>query len=80
MRHSSLVKVGVPIVVSALALSACGSRKSSGASATGDSNPGSSNKTLTIALDAPLTGSLAPLGLGMEHSVDLAVKKANSMV
>jgi branched-chain amino acid transport system substrate-binding protein len=72
VRHSSLIKVGVPIVVSALALSACGSRKSS-------ANPGTTTtKTFTIALDAPLTGSLAPLGLGMEHSVDLAIKKANS--
>ena len=78
MRHSSLIKVGVPIVVSALALSACGSRKSSGASSTTGGGNSGATKTFTIALDAPLTGSLAPLGLGMEHSVDLAVKKANS--
>jgi branched-chain amino acid transport system substrate-binding protein len=68
--------MSVPIVVGALALSACGSRKSNGGSSSG--NTGGATKTVKIAIDAPLTGSLAALGLGMLHSTDLAIKKANS--
>jgi branched-chain amino acid transport system substrate-binding protein len=67
--------MSVPIVVGALALSACGSRKSS---STPNSSSTGANKIVKIALDAPLTGSLAPLGLGMLHSTDLAIKTANS--
>lgn len=76
MRHSSLVKIAVPVVVSALALSACGSRKSSNSGSGGTGS--SASKTVEIGVDAPLTGSLAPLGLGILHSADLAIKKANS--
>ncbi|WP_354638748.1 branched-chain amino acid ABC transporter substrate-binding protein [Kitasatospora camelliae] len=38
---------------------------------------GSGTTTLTIGLDAPLTGKLADLGQGIKHSAELAVAKAN---
>jgi branched-chain amino acid transport system substrate-binding protein len=58
-------------VVGALTLSACGSRggKSGDTAAGGD--------TVTIGVDAPLTGPLSALGLGIQHSVELAAKIAN---
>jgi branched-chain amino acid transport system substrate-binding protein len=66
--------LAAPLVVGALALSACGSNKSeSGTSSSG----GTTGKTATIGLSAPLSGSLSSLGLGMKNSVDLAVKQAN---
>jgi branched-chain amino acid transport system substrate-binding protein len=55
----------------ALTLTACGSR----AGSTG--NNSSNTTTVTIGVDAPLTGSLSALGLGIQNSVDLAIKNAN---
>src|SRR5438445_6098861 len=70
MRSASLYKVGAVIVVGALPLAGCGSR--------GGSSPNaSSNTTVDIGVDAPLTGSLAALGLGIKNSADLAVNTAN---
>jgi branched-chain amino acid transport system substrate-binding protein len=69
----SIVKVGVPLVVASLALSACGSRSDNGSS-----NSSGGTKTATIGVIAPLTGDLSPLGLGIQHSVELAVKQANT--
>lgn len=80
MRQSSLVKIAVPLVASALALSACGSRKSGTTGGTSSATSGgaaAASVTVKIGFDAPLSGSLAALGLGMEHSADLAVKNAN---
>lgn len=79
MRQSSLVKIAVPLVASALALSACGSRKSGTTGGTSSATSGSAAASVTVKIgfDAPLSGSLAALGLGMEHSADLAVKEAN---
>jgi branched-chain amino acid transport system substrate-binding protein len=57
--------------VGALAVAGCGSRGgSSGGSA-------SSNTTVEIGVDAPLTGALAALGLGIKNSADLAMNTAN---
>ncbi|MQS11768.1 branched-chain amino acid ABC transporter substrate-binding protein [Streptomyces kaniharaensis] len=74
MRHRSAVVVSIA-VIGALSLSACGSRgeKKSG---DGGGNGGSAT-TVTIGVDAPLTGDLSALGLGIRNSVELAVKKAN---
>jgi branched-chain amino acid transport system substrate-binding protein len=69
----SIVKFGVPLVAASLALSACGSRSDNG----GNSSSGGT-KTATIGVIAPLTGDLSPLGLGIQHSVELAVKQANA--
>ncbi|MFE4218048.1 branched-chain amino acid ABC transporter substrate-binding protein [Streptomyces sp. NPDC056844] len=60
------------LTTGALTLTACGSRdddsKSSG---------GGDNQTVVIGVDAPLTGDLSALGLGIKNSADLAVKTAN---
>lgn len=70
----SIVKVGVPIVVAAVALSACGSRSNDNSS----SSSSGGTHTATIGIISPLTGSLSALGLGIQHSVELAVKQANT--
>ncbi|WP_347813745.1 branched-chain amino acid ABC transporter substrate-binding protein [Allobranchiibius sp. GilTou38] len=74
--RSTLIKVGVPVVVGALALSACGSR-SGGGSSSGSSGGGSS-KVATIGVTAPFSGDLSAVGLGIENSVKLAVQQANA--
>ncbi|MEV7183630.1 branched-chain amino acid ABC transporter substrate-binding protein [Kitasatospora sp. NPDC093102] len=74
MRHRSAVVVSIA-VIGALSLSACGSR---GEKKSGDGgNADSGSTTVVIGVDAPLTGDLSALGLGIRNSVDLAVKKAN---
>ncbi|MFG2847904.1 branched-chain amino acid ABC transporter substrate-binding protein [Kitasatospora sp. NPDC101155] len=75
MRHRSAVVVSIA-VIGALSLTACGSRGAkSGDNAGGKDN--SASTTVVIGVDAPLTGDLSALGLGIRNSVDLAVKKAN---
>jgi branched-chain amino acid transport system substrate-binding protein len=73
VQQRSIMRVGVPIAIAALALSACGSRSDSG----GTSSAGSGTKTAKIGVIAPLTGDLSALGKGIQHSVELAVKQAN---
>jgi len=71
VHHRSVVRVGASLLVASLALSACGSR--------GDTGSGSSDgkKIAKIGVMAPLSGDLSALGLGIQHSVELAVKQAN---
>ncbi|WP_419994069.1 branched-chain amino acid ABC transporter substrate-binding protein [Streptomyces boninensis] len=72
MRHRSLLIITTAVTAGALTLSACGSRD--------DDNKGGGDgetTTVTIGLDAPLTGDLSALGLGIKNSADLAVKTAN---
>lgn len=73
MAQRSVVAVGTSIVVASLALAGCGSRDGGNSSSSG----GSSDKVATIGVIAPLSGDLSPLGLGIQHSVELAVKEAN---
>ena len=69
----SHMKIAVPIVVAALALSACGTRgEESNAGSTGGAK-----KTVKIGVIAPLSGDLSALGKGIQHSVELAVMQAN---
>jgi len=74
VRHRSFVKLGAPVLIGALVLSAsaCGSRdEDKGTGGTG-------NKTVVkIGVIAPLSGDLSALGLGIKNSADLAAKKAN---
>ena len=70
MHTPRIARAAVPIIVGALALTACGSSKEEG--------DGGSNKTLTIGVVAPLTGDLAAIGNGIKNGVDLAVKQANA--
>ncbi|ROO82998.1 branched-chain amino acid transport system substrate-binding protein [Actinocorallia herbida] len=69
MRNGPMLRLGVTLLAGALALTACGSR--------GEESADSASTTLKIAFDAPLTGALAAVGLGMQHSAELAVKDAN---
>lgn len=71
MPQRSVVAVGATLLVASLALSACGSRDDGG------TGSGSGDKVATIGVIAPLSGDLSPLGLGIQHSVELAVKEAN---
>lgn len=76
MRSASLYRLSAVVAVGALALAGCGSR--GGTTSSGSSTGSSSNTVVEIGVDAPLTGSLAALGLGIQYSSDLAVKTANS--
>lgn len=62
--------IGVSLLAGALVLTGCGSRGDGGS---GDGG----GTTLKIGFDAPLTGQLSAVGLGMRHAVEVAVKKAN---
>ncbi|MFE1173773.1 branched-chain amino acid ABC transporter substrate-binding protein [Streptomyces sp. NPDC058773] len=58
------------VTAGALTLSACGSR--------GDNKSGDGSKTtVVIGLDAPTTGELSALGLGIRNSAQLAIDTAN---
>ncbi|WEH43849.1 branched-chain amino acid ABC transporter substrate-binding protein [Streptomyces sp. NBC_01218] len=59
------------LTTGALTLTACGSRDDDKGSESGGT------QTVVIGLDAPLTGDLSALGLGIKNSADLAVKTAN---
>jgi len=67
----SVITVGASVLVASLALAGCGSRSSGSTGASGG------GKVATIGVIAPLTGDLSALGLGIQHSVELAVKQAN---
>ncbi len=72
MHQRSVVRVGASLIVASLALTACGSRNN-------DNGGGGSTatKTAKIGVIAPQSGDLSALGLGIRHSVELAVKQAN---
>jgi branched-chain amino acid transport system substrate-binding protein len=72
VHQRSVVRVGASLIVASLALTACGSRSN-------DNGGGGStdSKIAKIGVIAPLSGDLAALGLGIQHSVELAVKQAN---
>ncbi|MCU1602125.1 MAG: branched-chain amino acid transporter substrate-binding protein [Frankiales bacterium] len=72
MHTPRLARVAVPLLVGALALTACGSKKES----TG--NGGSGGKTLKIGVVAPLSGDLSAVGNGIKNGVALAIKQANA--
>ena len=72
MQQRSIIRLGVPLAVAALALSACGSRSDSGTASTA-----ASTKVAKIGVIAPLSGGLSAMGLGIKNSVDLAIKQAN---
>ncbi|WP_326696978.1 branched-chain amino acid ABC transporter substrate-binding protein [Streptomyces sp. NBC_01754] len=72
MRHRSSLILTAVLTTGALTLTACGSRDDDKAS-----SGGGSTQTVVIGLDAPLTGDLSALGLGIKNSAELAVKIAN---
>ncbi len=71
MRHRSLLILTTAVTAGALTLSACGSRSDDKKSG------GTSAATVVIGVDAPITGELSALGLGMRNSVQLAIDTAN---
>ncbi|KES04712.1 branched-chain amino acid ABC transporter substrate-binding protein [Streptomyces toyocaensis] len=74
MRQRSLIAITAALAAGALTLTACGSRDEDGG---GSSDSGNGGTTVVIGVDAPLTGDLSALGLGIKNSVDLAAKTAN---
>ncbi|MFI8207384.1 branched-chain amino acid ABC transporter substrate-binding protein [Streptomyces sp. NPDC085937] len=74
MRQRSLIAITAALAAGALTLTACGSRDDDGG---GSSDSGNGGTTVIIGVDAPLTGDLSALGLGIKNSVDLAAKTAN---
>ncbi|MFG3113925.1 branched-chain amino acid ABC transporter substrate-binding protein [Streptomyces sp. NPDC048197] len=65
-----MLLITTAVTTGALTLSACGSR--------GDTNKdGDGKTTVVIGLDAPTTGELSALGLGIRNSAQLAVDIAN---
>ena len=74
MRKHRLAVAGVTLLALSLTATACGTRSESGG---GGGSEGEETKTVKIGLVSPLSGDLAPLGLGIRNSADLAVKQAN---
>ena len=74
MPQRSVVTVGTSMLVASLALAACGTRGEESGSGGGG---GSDKKVAKIGVIAPLSGDLAALGKGIQHSVELAVKQTN---
>jgi branched-chain amino acid transport system substrate-binding protein len=64
------------VTAGALTLTACGSRSDD--SKKGDNGSSGSNITLTIGVDAPLTGENSATGLGLEYGTKIAVDDANA--
>jgi branched-chain amino acid transport system substrate-binding protein len=72
VRKHKLALAGVTLLAASLAMTACGSRA--------EQAPGGeagAAKVAKIGVIAPLSGSLSALGLGIQNSVDLAIKQAN---
>ncbi|GGW53350.1 branched-chain amino acid ABC transporter substrate-binding protein [Streptomyces caelestis] len=72
MRQRSLIAITAALAAGSLTLTACGSRDDSS-----NGSGGGDKTTVVIGVDAPLTGDLSALGLGIQNSADLAVKTAN---
>ncbi|GGL84334.1 branched chain amino acid ABC transporter substrate-binding protein [Streptomyces fumigatiscleroticus] len=73
MRQRSLVILTSVLTTGALTLTACGSRDDSGDKG-GDSGD---STTLTIGVDAPLSGENSTTGLGIQYGAQIAVDDAN---
>ncbi|HEY8983464.1 MAG TPA: branched-chain amino acid ABC transporter substrate-binding protein [Streptomyces sp.] len=73
MRQRSFIAITAALAAGSLTLTACGSRDD------GDKKDGASSggTTVTIGVDAPLSGDLSAMGLGIKNSADLAAKTAN---
>jgi branched-chain amino acid transport system substrate-binding protein len=72
--RKQLVLTGATLLATTLALSACGTRAEEPAAGTSGQ---AANKVAKIGVIAPLSGDLSALGLGIQNSVELAVKQAN---
>ncbi len=70
MHQRRLIKLAAPLLIAALALSACGDDTEEGG--------GGGDKVVKIGFLSPLSGDLSALGLGMRNSAQLAVDQANT--
>jgi branched-chain amino acid transport system substrate-binding protein len=70
VRQRSLVILTSVLTTGALTLTACGSRDSGSKSDSGST-------TLTIGVDAPLSGENSTTGLGIQYGVQIAIDDAN---
>ncbi|MDO5629432.1 MAG: branched-chain amino acid ABC transporter substrate-binding protein [Mobilicoccus sp.] len=77
MSQRTVIKLAVSALVASVALSACGSRDEQPATDGGTAGGNGGDKVATIGVIAPLSGDLSAMGLGIQHSVELAVKQAN---
>lgn len=77
VRHRSLLLLTSVLTTGALTLTACGSRSDDSKKSSGDGG-GGSNITLTIGVDAPLTGQNSATGLGLQYGTQIAVDDANA--
>nr|WP_205616100.1 branched-chain amino acid ABC transporter substrate-binding protein [Streptomyces harenosi] len=73
VRQRSLIAITAALAAGALTLTACGSREDNG----GGSDSDNGGTTVVIGVDAPMTGDLSAMGLGIKNSADLATKIAN---
>jgi branched-chain amino acid transport system substrate-binding protein len=73
VRRQKFVIAGVTLLAASMAMSACGNRAEEAPGGEGSE----SAKVAKIGVIAPLSGDLSALGLGIQNSVDLAVKQAN---
>jgi len=73
VRNKKLAVAGISLLAATVSLTACGSRT---AEAPGGGTS-TAVKTAKIGVISPLSGELSALGLGIQHSVELAVKQAN---
>ncbi|MDQ1044627.1 branched-chain amino acid transport system substrate-binding protein [Streptomyces sp. V4I2] len=71
MRRSMVILTSV-LATGALTLTACGSRDEGG-----DSSDNGDGTTLTIGVDAPLSGENSTTGLGIQYGAQIAVDDAN---
>jgi len=71
VRRSMVILTSV-LATGALTLTACGSRDDSG-----DSGDNGDTTTLTIGVDAPLSGENSTTGLGIQYGAQIAVDDAN---
>jgi branched-chain amino acid transport system substrate-binding protein len=70
VQYRSLLTLTATLTAGVLTATACGTRG-------GDAADSSGKTTVVIGVDAPLTGTLSAIGLGIKNSVDLATKIAN---
>ena len=70
-------RLSVLLLVTAVVLSACGSNKEETNEGSGQDGGAPADQTVKIGVIAPLSGSLAPLGVGIKNAAELAVKEAN---
>ncbi|MDI2126252.1 branched-chain amino acid ABC transporter substrate-binding protein [Yinghuangia seranimata] len=81
MLKRSMIKIALPVVASALVLSACGSddkKDDSKGSSSAPGGGGGDKPTYTIGFQAGLSGENSALGLNEKKGAELAVEQANA--